>query len=566
MKNIILLIFYAICFFCLKINAQQNVGIGTGTPHSSSLLDIRSNNKGMLVPRVNLISETDVVTIAAPAISLLVYNTNNTLTDGEGFYFWNGTKWSKLMNRANVSNLAWGVTGNSGTNTTTDFIGTIDNKPLVFKTNNILSGKIDPGDASVFFGQSAGAAITTGANNSFFGHLSGTANTTGANNLFAGHNAGALNLTANGNVFLGQDAGQSNTIGNRNTYVGEDAGINKTDGNANTFIGNGAGSSNFGILSKNNMVAVGTEAFGGTAIPRDYSIAIGDHAGYNAVSATGPGIFIGSAAGYNGGFSIAIGDSASYSGNNFNGIAIGTNSLKNISGGGHNVGLGTQTLENTGSGVYNVSIGSYSLNDNTTGSFNVAIGNNSLDNNITGNNNLALGSQADFFGTNTGLNNTTIIGANAKVSTGNTMVFGDAAVTKWAFGLNTTGALNALQVGSSAVNGNGAFLTLGGTWTNTSDINKKEDFSDLNSNELLQKIAQLSIQRWKYKGTNEYHIGPTAQDFYKLFGLGTDDKSISTVDPAGIALAAIQEQQRLIEKQNELLLQLQKRIEVLEKK
>ena len=37
------------------------------------------------------------------------------------------------------------------------------------------------------------------------------------------------------------------------------------------------------------------------------------------------------------------------------------------------------------------------------------------------------------------------------------------------------------------------------------------------------------------------HIGPMAQDFYRLFEVGYDDKTISTIDPAGIALAAIQE-------------------------
>ena len=50
------------------------------------------------------------------------------------------------------------------------------------------------------------------------------------------------------------------------------------------------------------------------------------------------------------------------------------------------------------------------------------------------------------------------------------------------------------------------------------------------------------MREWRY--TNECagvrHFGPTAQDFQTAFGLGTDDKSIGTVDADGVALAAIQ--------------------------
>ena len=36
------------------------------------------------------------------------------------------------------------------------------------------------------------------------------------------------------------------------------------------------------------------------------------------------------------------------------------------------------------------------------------------------------------------------------------------------------------------------------------------------------------------------HIGPVAQDFHAAFSLGSDDKSITTVDAEGVALTAIQ--------------------------
>ena len=87
----------------------------------------------------------------------------------------------------------------------------------------------------------------------------------------------------------------------------------------------------------------------------------------------------------------------------------------------------------------------------------------------------------------------------------------------------------------------GAHLTPGGTWTNSSDANLKENFESIDGYELLEKLDQLDIQKWNYTSESDSvrHIGPTAQDFEKAFNLGTDGKSISTIDPAGIALAAI---------------------------
>lgn len=107
---------------------------------------------------------------------------------------------------------------------------------------------------------------------------------------------------------------------------------------------------------------------------------------------------------------------------------------------------------------------------------------------------------------------------------------------------NTSGA--ASIPGSDFLNTvTGAHLTIGGAWTNSSDRNKKENFQPIDRAALLRNISALDISTWNYRdeGDNVRHIGPTAQDLFALFGFGTDDKSISTIDPAGIALAAIQE-------------------------
>jgi hypothetical protein len=88
----------------------------------------------------------------------------------------------------------------------------------------------------------------------------------------------------------------------------------------------------------------------------------------------------------------------------------------------------------------------------------------------------------------------------------------------------------------------GAYVTAGGTWTNASDRNLKENFATMTPADILQKIDQLPITEWNYKseGAAVKHIGPVAQDFYALFQVGNSSTSISTIDPGGIAFLGIQ--------------------------
>jgi len=72
----------------------SQVGIGTDAPNKSSILDVTSTDKGVLLPRVALTSATDQTTISNPAIGLLVYNTgSNTNFTTSGYMFWDGTAW-----------------------------------------------------------------------------------------------------------------------------------------------------------------------------------------------------------------------------------------------------------------------------------------------------------------------------------------------------------------------------------------------------------------------------------------------------------------------------------------
>ena len=82
----------------------------------------------------------------------------------------------------------------------------------------------------------------------------------------------------------------------------------------------------------------------------------------------------------------------------------------------------------------------------------------------------------------------------------------------------------------------------GSTWLNSSDRNLKENFAPVDPAQVLEKVEALPISEWNYKrdGAAKRHIGPVAQDFYAVFGVGDNDTTISTIDPSGVALAAIQ--------------------------
>ncbi len=77
MKRIILFFLLVIPIFTYA----QNVGIGTTTPDNSAQLEIASNNKGILIPRM---SKTERKSIISPAEGLLVYQTG---PDSIGFYY-----------------------------------------------------------------------------------------------------------------------------------------------------------------------------------------------------------------------------------------------------------------------------------------------------------------------------------------------------------------------------------------------------------------------------------------------------------------------------------------------
>lgn len=87
----------------------------------------------------------------------------------------------------------------------------------------------------------------------------------------------------------------------------------------------------------------------------------------------------------------------------------------------------------------------------------------------------------------------------------------------------------------------GAHVTVGGVWTNASSRELKHDFQPVDARAILARVAELPILEWSYVNEGGVrHLGPVAEDFAAAFALGSDDRSIGTVDADGVALAAIQ--------------------------
>jgi len=203
----------------------------------------------------------------------------------------------------------WNLAGNSGTSSGTDFIGTTDNVPLMFKVNN----------------QSAALIVTDGMTH--FGYLAGNGNTN-VNSTAIGRNALSNSNSGDLNTAVGCFSLMNTTSGGRNTSIGSESMKDNTTGNWNTSVGDntlrfntiGTHNSALGALALNKNTSGGanvafgygtlmelTTGIGNTAVGMyankslvggNYNLAMGHESGYNNTSGTG-NIFLGYRAGYN---------------------------------------------------------------------------------------------------------------------------------------------------------------------------------------------------------------------------------------------------------------------------
>ena len=308
--------FIATCLYAFVSNAQ-NVGVGTSNPLNK--LHVAG---GLRLDTLTGVNGSGLVTHNANGViyGLKFSGNANDVLRGDGTFGSGGTGGSP----ANV----WLLSGNSGTNPETNFLGTTDNQPLLFRVNNIRHGYL-------------------------------------GNNIFLGSNAGLLN-TGRGNIAIGSGALQNNASSSALVAVGDSALFNNVGSLQNTAVGtrtlysntSGISNSAFGFKSmESNTIGNDNSSFG-TASLR-----------YNLQGVE----------------NTAMGSAALALNTNGNrNSAMGAYALLNNTTGNDNTAIGRLALVSNTDGSQNTAIGSSALYANVNGNGNTAMGFESLYANIPG--------------------------------------------------------------------------------------------------------------------------------------------------------------------------------------
>lgn len=216
----------------ISFAAKAQIGIGTPTPDPSSMLDITSITKGLLMPRLTTGQRTAIV---SPATGLQVYDTTTN-----SFWYFNGTIWVnsgasspqdlRFLGSGNHVSQDAGI-GSNGTN-----LGTGGN--IIAIGGGALSASTT-GGSNVGIGASTLRLNTVGNYNTAIGENAITANISGSANVGVGLQSLLVNTSGSNNSALGYLSLQGNTTGSNNTAVGVQAGNNITTGGGNITIGAG---------------------------------------------------------------------------------------------------------------------------------------------------------------------------------------------------------------------------------------------------------------------------------------------------------------------------------------
>lgn len=514
----------------------------------------------------------------------------------------------------------WALNGNGGTGGI-GFVGTTDNTPLTIGVNGVAALRIYPHSQSpnVAGGYSGntispthyGGTIAGGGAFFYENRVMNTFGTVGggrgnhadgyASTIAGGHDsqatsdyatvAGGLNNQATGNS-SGIGGGFYNVASGYVAYIGGgDLNIASTQ---NATIGGGYQNEVGGGF----LIANGTIGGGVFNVANGFAATIagghGNHADGEWSSAGGGGF--NSASGRStrvggGEYNIASGPGATIGGGGWNGGASGGNQAKavastigggfgnlvspdggygTIAGGQQNqitAAAGTNLNIATIGGGYNniVALGGGTVgggNSNTTSGFDATV--------AGGNGNTASGGAAMVPGGASNLaQGSTSFAAGNRAKSFNDGCFTWADSNNFDYGCGTNNAFTARATGGvffvTAINGSGSAtagsqLAAGANaWSALSDRDSKANFAPVDARAVMEKLARIPISTWNYKTQDAKirHIGPMAQDFAAAFGVGEDDRHITTIDADGVSLAAVQGLYQIVEEKNRRISQLE---------
>ena len=334
--------------------------------------------------------------------------------------------------------------------------------------------------------------------------------------------------SASSNIAIGKSALSSNTTGNSNIAIGIMSLKDNIQGFTNIGIGemslssNVSGVTNIGIgysslrnNQANNNVGIGNSSLG-TNVSGEENVAVGSSSLFSnkadGNTAVGYQSLVFNSTGFN---NTALGRNALVSNiTGYANTAIGENSMYNNESGEENAAIGGVSLYSNVDGNANIAVGQGALYYNTSGSENAALGYNSL-NNIEENYNTAVGSYAGtslISGTlntalgyrsdiSNNLTNATAIGANASVTSSNTIQLGNTDVTL----VNTSGVVSA------------AGLNIGGTaiTSTASELNLLDGVSEIGVLASISENNNTGVRLSSSNSSNHGDIGGDAVDLSK---------------------------------------------------
>lgn len=408
--------FVVLLFFTAAITTAQ-VGISTTniTPDASSMLEVRSTNTGILIPRIALTTTTAAAPVTSPATSLIVYNTATVSDVTPGFYYWDGSKWVRLLSGSFPAD-AWKLTGNAGTVATTNFIGTTDAIAFVTRTNNTERTRILSA-GNVLFNRTTALYATdlfeAQGNATFPDAINGYTDQVAGNGVFGGNTATTGAGAGCGVYGLSGQTGGSGVFGDGGVYTSgtvgytEAGGYDGVQGYNQAATGAGIGCGVYGLSYQTGAAGVWgsgstyTRGVIGTTSNATYAGVLGQNAnadgiGIYALNAAASGTLNG-----NGLYAITA-QSNGVGAEGFNSHTSGTG----VMGTGNNA-TGSYLTSGSGAAFTGTAAGSFSKATSTTGTAVLGGGNNKSVYTLTGE-----GSGGAFTGATIGVYGTAVNAAN----------------------------------------------------------------------------------------------------------------------------------------------------------